>query len=118
MARFVLTEPEEYSDTDINFVVEDYSGELIDAMDELRKSLGYTDLVGGKGWIVLANDVYYNFYVDYNPKDDTVEISGTVNNGENDDWVSYEITDNLSADVLDEIEDAINEALKELEEEA
>ena len=51
MVNFVVREPEEYSDTDINFVVEDYSGELIDAMDELRKERGYTDLVGGKSYI-------------------------------------------------------------------
>ena len=112
MARFVLTEPEEFSDTDINFVVEDYSGELIKTMDEVRKAFGFTDLVGSTDC-----DAWYNFYVDYNPKDDTFRITGTANETEEDDWVSYEITDNLSVDVLDEIEDAINEALEEMEEE-
>lgn len=117
MARFVVREPEEYSDTDINFVVEDYSGELIDAMDELRKELGYTDLVGGKSYLVLACDAWYNFYADYNPKDDTFRITGTANETEEDDWASYDLTDNLSVDILDEIEDAIKEALAEMEEE-
>jgi hypothetical protein len=116
MANFVLTEPEEYSDTDINFVLEDWSGDLIDAMDELRKELGYTDLVGGKAYIQLANDVYYNFYVDYNPQDGSFTVSGTANNSEHDDWKSYELN-SLPMYILDEIEDAIEEAMKEMEEE-
>jgi len=114
MSRFVLREPEEYSDTDINFVLEDWSGDLIDEMDELRKSLGFTDLVGGKAYIQLANDVWYNFYVDYNPQDGSFTVSGTVNNAEKDDWKSYDLQ-SLPMDVLDEIEDAIEEAMKEME---
>ena len=116
MAQFRATEPEEYSDTDINFVIEDYSGELIEALDEIRAELGFTDLVGGKQYIVFENDVWYNFYADYNPKNGVFTVSGTVNNAEKDDYKNYEL-DSLPMFVMDEIEDAINEALEEMEEE-
>ena len=100
MARFIVCEPEEFSDMDVNFVLEDYDGELIEAMNKLRKSLGYTDLVG-----TYENDVYYNFYVDYNPQTDKIKICGVVNNSEHDDWESYELT--ISKGAKKEIENLV-----------
>ena len=109
MARFIVCEPEEFSDTDINFVLEDYDGELVEAMNKLRKSLGYTDLVGR-----YENDVYYNFYVDYNPQTDEIKICGVSNNSEYDDWESYELS--ISKDAKKEIENLVKNALEEMEE--
>lgn len=61
--------------------------ELIEIVNSKRKGYGYTDLVGSE----YDNDVYYNFYLIFNPKENFISIEATCNHGENDDFVAYTI---------------------------
>ena len=63
------------------------SEDLIEAMNAIRKRQGNTDLVG----VEYDNDVYYNFYLMFNPAEQKIDLTGTCNHGEKDDFVVYYI---------------------------
>ena len=93
---FSIYDGQWYSDTEISFILDDETGELIDRVDEIRRELGYKDLVSDSD-----NDVYYNFYLLYRPADSYIKVTATCNNGEEDDWHSYELPmDKDSMDIL------------------
>ena len=82
----------ELEDLDLN---DEFSGsfyipstdELIDLTDNIRKRLGYTDLVGSGD----DNDVYYNFYLIFDTLKEKVKLQASCNHGKEDDWLSYDI---------------------------
>ena len=62
--------------------------DLIEAMNKIRSRNGNTDLVG----VDYDNDVYYNFYLVFQPDERDITIYATSNNGEKDDFVGYSNT--------------------------
>lgn len=60
--------------------------DLIKALDDIRADKGFTDLVKDHD-----NDVYYNFYVAFEPNKKEIRLTGTANESEKDDWESYTI---------------------------
>ena len=79
----VLEELELNGDGGGDFIVP-ATEDLIDALDAIRKDKGFTDLVGN-----CDNDVYYNFYLRFNPATKEIELSGTANEADEDDWQNY-----------------------------
>ena len=61
--------------------------ELISITNDIRRDLGYTDLVE----VEKDNDVYYNFYLMYNFKKQEISIQAVCNYGEKDDEVWYKL---------------------------
>lgn len=60
------------------------SGCLISMADQIRKEKGYTDLASDSD-----NEVWYNFYLAFTDED--IQLTFTCNNGEKDDWVTYQL---------------------------
>lgn len=60
--------------------------DLIKALDDIREGKGFNDLVKS-----LDNDVYYNFYVGFEPNKKEICLIGTANHSEKDDWENYTI---------------------------
>lgn len=75
----------EYNLDTIDFQVSE-TDELIDKLNQIRKSRGYKDLVG----VEYDNDVYYNFYLICNLNENEIELLGVSNHSE-DDFCNYEI---------------------------
>lgn len=61
--------------------------ELIHITNNIRKKLGYTDLVGRN----YKNEVYYNFYLLFDTKKQKLSIQAVCNYGEKDDEECYEL---------------------------
>lgn len=59
--------------------------ELIDLANSVRKEAGNTDLVGSE----FDDDVYYDFYLMFNTKNQDLSIQVMCNHGEKDDYVYY-----------------------------
>lgn len=78
-------------DNKMSFEVEP-TDEMISIADRIREEKGFTDKATD-----INNDVWYNYYLEVNLKDETVEMWFTCNNGEKDDYAGYEI-------VMDELE--------------
>ena len=57
---------------------------LISMADQIRKEKGYTDLASDSD-----NEVWYNFYLAFTDED--IQLTFTCNNGENDDWATYQL---------------------------
>ena len=85
--RFEVYDGEWMDEHEISFILEEYTGSLIDKVNKMREKLGYTDIVS----VGVDNDVYYNFYVMYRPSCDYVSVIAVCNNGEQDDWMTYDI---------------------------
>ncbi len=66
-------------------IVLECSNELVDITNNLRKKSGNTDLVGSK-W---HNEVYYDFYLDYNLEEKTVTLQAKCNYGKRDNEEYY-----------------------------
>lgn len=63
------------------------TNELIHITNNIRKKLGYTDLVGCN----YKNEVYYNFYLLFDTKRQKLSIQAICNYGEKDDEACYEL---------------------------
>ncbi len=61
--------------------------ELVEIMNDIRSGLGYTDLVSAE----YDNEVYYDFYLEFNTKDKWITLQGECAHGEKDDYVWYDI---------------------------
>lgn len=61
--------------------------ELVEIVDKIRAREGYTDLVFG----LEDNDVYYNFYLEFDAPNQEIGMQAICNNGEEDDYASYNI---------------------------
>lgn len=79
----------------IDFTHEEHEGnlllvatdELIAITNDIRKKLGYTDLVVAD----YDNEVYYSFLLTFNTTEKTIGIQAECNHGEKDDFVCYEL---------------------------
>lgn len=61
---------------------------LIDKIETLRKAKGMTDFVSDNN-----NDIWYNFYLSFHIDDKCrLNLYGTCNNTEKDDWDTYQLT--------------------------
>lgn len=58
--------------------------QLIDWIETLRKANGYTDFLS------MDNDIYYNFYVNFDFAKKEIKLVGVANNTEKDDYENYE----------------------------
>lgn len=58
--------------------------QLIDWIETLRKAKGYADFIN------YDNDIYYNFYVEFDFGKKEIKLVGIANNTELDDYENYE----------------------------
>lgn len=61
--------------------------ELINLANNIREEAGNTDLVGSES----DNNVYYDFYLMFNTKNQDLSIQVMVNHGEKDDYTYYSL---------------------------
>lgn len=83
-----------FTNLDIYDVIMDADGEgsfsvvadeqVIDWIETLRKANGQED------FLLMENDIYYDFYVTFSFKKREVKLIGVANNTEKDDYVNYE----------------------------
>ena len=66
------------------FIV-DPTDELIEIVDMIRQEKGYKDMS------YMENDVYYNFYLDLDPKNMKIELYAACQHGIEDDELVYHI---------------------------
>ena len=85
--------------SNINYYLVSVNDTPINLIDKFRKNLGFVDGAGDSD-----NDVYYNFYLEFDLVNNTSKISVVVNNSENDDYAEYtfdlDITDENKIKIL------------------
>ena len=61
--------------------------ELIDVVNNIRRRAGNVDIVTSEH----NNDVYYNFYLYFNPVEKEINLFAICNHGKSDDYKQYDI---------------------------
>lgn len=61
--------------------------ELVNITNDIRQKMGHTDLVG----VEYENEVYYDFYLMFDNKEQKIRLEAECNYGEKDDKTFYEL---------------------------
>ena len=88
-----------FEGSNINYYLVSVNDTPINLIDKFRENLGFNDGAGDSD-----NDVYYNFYLEFDLVNNTSKISVVVNNSEKDDFAEYtfdlDITDESKIKIL------------------